>query len=66
MKPLRSTFVLSAKQRQDAGGAELRQPVQVHVLAVERRLIDLEVAGVNNDARAACGSPPPRSRACCA
>ena len=38
------------EQRQHALGAELREAVQVEVLAVERRLIDLEVAGVDDDA----------------
>ena len=38
------------EQRQHAGGAKLRQPVKVDDLAVERRLIDLEVAGVDHHA----------------
>ena len=38
------------KQRQHAGGAELGEAVDVEVLAVDRRLIDLEVAGVDDDA----------------
>ena len=38
------------QQRQHAGGAELREAVEVDVLAVERRLIDLEVAGVDHHA----------------
>ena len=53
------------EERQHALGAELREPMDVEVLAVERRLVDLEVAGVDDDATA-CGSPAPRSRACCA
>ena len=43
-------LVLSAEQRQHALGAELREAVQVERLAVERRLIDLEVAGVEHHA----------------
>ena len=38
------------KQRQDARRAELREPVHVEMLAVDRRLIDLEVARVDDDA----------------
>ena len=38
------------KQRQHALRAELGEPMEVEVLAVDRRLIDLEVAGVNDDA----------------
>ena len=38
------------EQRQHAGGAELGEPVEVDVLAVERRLVDLEIAGVDDDA----------------
>jgi hypothetical protein len=39
------------EQRQHAGGAELGEPVDVEVLAVNRRLVDLEVAGVDDDPR---------------
>ena len=35
------------EQRQHALGAELGEAVQVEVLAVDRRLVDLEVAGVD-------------------
>ena len=38
------------QQRQHAGRAELGEPVDVDVLAIERRLIDLEVAGVDDHA----------------
>ncbi len=38
------------EQHQDARGAELGEPVKIDVLAVERRLIDLEVPGVQHDA----------------
>ena len=54
------------EQREHALGAELGEAVQVEVLAVDRRLVDLEVAGVHDARRAACGWPAPRSRACCA
>ena len=39
-----------AEQHQHALGAELREPLKVHVLPVERRLVDLEVARVQHDA----------------
>ena len=42
------------EQRQHALGAELGEAVQVEVLAVDRRLVDLEVAGVDDHADAAC------------
>ena len=38
------------EQREHARGAELGEAMQVEVLAVERRLIDLEVAGVDDHA----------------
>ena len=38
------------KERQHALCAKRREPVEVEVLAVERRLVHLEVAGVNDDA----------------
>ncbi len=38
------------QQRQDPGGSELREPVKIDVLAVERRLVDLEVPRVDHDA----------------
>ena len=43
-------LVLSANSASTPCGAELREAVHVEVLAVERRLIDLEVAGVDDDA----------------
>ena len=43
-------LVLSANSASTPADAELREAVHVEVLAVERRLIDLEVAGVNHDA----------------
>ena len=39
------------EQHQHAGGAELREAVEIDVLAVERRLVDLEVAGVQTTPR---------------
>ena len=59
-------FVLSQNNASTPSSAELREAVQVEVLAVERRLVDLEVAGVEEDALPACGWPARRSRACCA
>ncbi len=38
------------KEAEHAGGSELREPVDVEMLAVDRRLVDLEVAGVHDDA----------------
>ena len=38
------------EQREHPVGAELREAVHVEVLAVDRRLVDLEVAGVDDDA----------------
>ncbi len=38
------------QQGEDARRAELRQPVHVDALAVDRRLVDLEVAGVDDHA----------------
>ena len=37
------------EKREDTGSAELRQAVDVDALAVDRRLVDLEVAGVDDD-----------------
>ena len=48
VKPGRSTFVLSARQRQHAARTQFGEPVEVEVLAVERRLVDLEVARVDH------------------
>ena len=39
------------QEQQDTRGPELREAVQVEELAVERCLVDLEVARVNSDAR---------------
>ena len=50
MKPLRSTLVLSANSASTPLSAELGEAVQVEVLSVDRRLIDLEVAGVDDGA----------------
>ena len=41
------------EQRQHALRAELGKPVQVEMLAVDWRLVDLEVAGVDDHARPA-------------
>ena len=38
------------KEREHAGGAELREARDIEMLAVERRLVDLEIAGVDDDA----------------
>jgi len=38
------------EQREDTLGAELREAVHVEVLAVDRRLVDLEIARVHDDA----------------
>ena len=43
-------LVLSAKQRQHAFRSQRREAVQIEVLAVERRLVHLEVAGVHDRA----------------
>ena len=50
VKPGRSTLVLSAKSASTPLAPELREAVQVEVLAVDRRLVDLEVAGVDDRA----------------
>ena len=50
VNPRRSTFVLSDEQREDAGGAELRQPMHVDTLAIDRRLVNLEIAGMDDHA----------------
>ena len=50
MKPLRSTLVLSDSSASTPGRPELGEPMEVELLAVERRLVDLEVAGVDHDA----------------
>ncbi len=54
------------EQHQHAGGAELREPVEIDVLAVERRLIDLEVAGVDHHAVRRLDRQRHAVRACCA
>ena len=48
VKPRRSMLVLSANSASTPSRAELREAVEVEVLAVERRLVDLEVAGVDD------------------
>ena len=50
VKPRRSMLVLSANSASTPFRAELREAMDVEMLAVERRLIDLEVAGVDDDA----------------
>ncbi len=50
VKPRRSTLVLSANSARTPRRAKLREAMDVEVLAVARRLIDLEVAGVDDDA----------------
>ena len=50
MKPAPIDVRAVGEERQDALAAELREPMEVEMLAVERRLIDLEVAGVHDDA----------------
>jgi hypothetical protein len=54
------------EQRQHPFGPELREAEHGEMLAVDRRLVDLEVAGGTTTPAAACGSPAPRNRACCA
>ena len=53
VKPLRSTLVLSASSTSTPAAPSCGEPVEVDVLAVERRLVDLEVAGVDRPRRAA-------------
>ena len=50
-EPLAIDVRAVGKQRQHARGAELGESVDVEVLAVDRRLIDLEVAGVHDRPR---------------
>ena len=50
VNPRRSMFVLSASSARTPSRAELGEPVHVEVLAVDRRLVDLEVAGVDDHA----------------
>ena len=50
VKPRRSMFVLSANSASTPAAPSSREAVHVEVLAVDRRLIDLEVAGVDDDA----------------
>ena len=50
VKPRRSMFVLSANSASTPCEPSSREAVDVEVLAVDRRLIDLEVAGVDDDA----------------
>ena len=52
VKPRRSMLVLSANSASTPGAAELRETVHVEVLAVDRGLVDLEIAGVDDHA---CG-----------
>ena len=51
VKPRRSILVLSAKSASTPAEPSSREARDVEMLAVERRLIDLEVAGVDDDAR---------------
>ena len=50
VNPRRSTFVLSASRARTPDAPSCGQPVDVDVLAVDRRLVDLEVSGVNDHA----------------
>ena len=58
-KPLRSMLVLSPNSASTPCAAELGEAMEVELLAVDRRLVDLEVAGVDDARRPACGSPAP-------
>jgi hypothetical protein len=53
------------EERQHALGAERREPVEVEVLAVERRLVDLEVAGVHDDPSGVCSASAMQSGMLC-
>ena len=66
VKPRRSMLVLSANSASTPADAELREAVDVEVLAVDRRLIDLEVAGVDDDADRRVDGERDAVRACCA
>ena len=66
MKPRRSMFVLSANSASTPAAPELGEPVEVEVLAVERRLVDLEVAGVDDRADRRVDRQRDAVRACCA
>ena len=66
VKPGRSMFVLSEKSASTPCAPEFGEPVEVEVLAVERRLVDLEVARVDDDADRRVDRERRRSRACCA
>ena len=50
VKPRRSMLVLSANSASTPARAELGEPVQVELLAVDRRLVDLEIARVDERA----------------
>ncbi len=50
VKPLPIDVGAVGEEREHALGAELGEAVQVEVLAVDRRLVDLEVAGVDDRA----------------
>ena len=54
------------EQRQHTFAAELREPVKVEVLRVERRLVHLEVAGVDDHADRRVDGHRHAVRACCA
>ena len=50
VKPRRSAFVLSENSASTPARAQLGEAVQIEGLAVERRLVDLEVARVDDRA----------------
>ena len=66
VNPFRSMFVLSASSASTPARSELGEAVDVDVLAVERRLVDLEVAGVNHHAARRVNRERDTVRACCA
>ena len=61
VKPRRSMLVLSANSASTPCAPSSREAVHVEVLAVDRRLIDLEVAGVDDDAGRRVDAPARRS-----
>ena len=55
-----------AEQHEHALRAELGEPVEVEVLAVERRLVDLEIPRVDDRADRGLDRQRQRVRECCA
>ena len=59
--PVRSTFVLSANSASTPALSQLGESMKVESLAVEGRLIDLEVTGVNDDSPRVYAARSPRN-----